>query len=193
VVTAANQIHEHNLDNRPQPRHGRAHRRANKPHLSDGRVKNALWAKLSDQASCSPERPTPGIYKAQVRPARGTRDVFAQNHNGRTPPHFQTNRLVDGLAQGQLADGNGHSHSPQSSLTKTSVYSSAGSGRGLASAKATAWSIFSRFLASIAASSSSASRPLLNTCSRNSLMQSRSRAATSSSLVRWRCGSPPCW
>src|SRR5690348_7869295 len=93
-----------------------------------------------------------------MRATSGPGDIFTQHHDGRVPPHFQANGLIDGLTEIEFArGGSGHSRSPLGDGTYTSLRRSPGLGTGLDSAKATASSILLRFEASITSSSSARS------------------------------------
>jgi hypothetical protein len=74
-------------------------------------VENPFRAKLGNEATRRPHRPTPRIDETQVSPARGAGDVLAQDDDRWVSAHLEANRLIDGLAERQITDGDGHASS----------------------------------------------------------------------------------
>src|SRR5215831_3525382 len=63
VVTAADEVHEHDFDNRTQAGHCCANARAKKTHLGDRSIENAFGPKLGNQAARCAKWPSPGVNK----------------------------------------------------------------------------------------------------------------------------------
>ena len=147
IVATADQVGEHDLHHRAQAGHGRAHGGADETHFRDRRINHPLWSKLADQTAGGAQRAAPGVREAQMSAARGPGHVLPHHDHRGIAPHLQPQRVVDRLAERQLAGGDLRAHDRSS--TYTSASNSSGPGSGLASAKAIASSSRSRLRVSI--------------------------------------------
>ena len=80
------EVEEHDLDDRSQPRHRGADRRAHEGALADRRVAHAYWSEAIEQAARREER------------AAGARDVLAEEHDRRVAVHLLGDRVGDRFA-----------------------------------------------------------------------------------------------
>ena len=137
VPTDREEVGEHDLGDRTQPRHGGTHRGSEDRLLTDGRVTHAYIAELLEQ--------THGAFKDPARRAH----VLAQHHDGRVAAHLLGDAPRDCLAVRQLRHA-----APPSAHTSFNKRSSPGMGPAFASSVANSTS--RRTDSSIAARSSSA-------------------------------------
>src|SRR5258707_3259285 len=137
IPAASEEIREHDLGDRLQARHRRAHRRAEDGEFRDRRVLHAPGAELFEQ----PDR---GLEHA----ARGGR-VLAEQYDALVAPHFLRDSGGDRFPVAQLRHA-----LPPSAHTSVMADSSAGVGDALAAS--VAWSSFAMASASIFASVASA-------------------------------------
>ena len=87
------EVAEHDVDDRPHAGHRRADADAAEPGLRNRRIDDAVLAEFVDQPHQHLER----------RPR--FRDVFAHEDDARVAAHFLSDRFLDRVAKGQLADG----------------------------------------------------------------------------------------
>ena len=113
VIAAADEVHEHDLDNRPQAGHRGANASAEKTHFRNRRVEDAFGAKFGNQAASCAKRSAPGVHETEMRAPCGTGDVFAHNNNLGIAAHFLANGFIDGLTETEFSrGGRGHFCSP---------------------------------------------------------------------------------
>ena len=134
IPAHAEEIREHDLGDRAQPGHRRAHRGADDRLLRDRRVPHAIGAEAFRQ----PDR--------RLEDAARRGDVFAEQHDGRIAFHLLGDPGRDRITVGQLR----HSELPSA---QTLVRSSSSEGSGLAFASAVSVSIHAAVSRSIASSS----------------------------------------
>ncbi len=136
------EVREHQLRDRAQAGHRRAHRRADDGLLADRRVADTRRAELVEQAL------------GQLEDASGRPDVLADQHDARVAPHLLGDARRDRAAVCQFRHAE-----PPSLQTWVSSTSAAGSGaaRASASADATASRVSSSIASSVAPSTPASS------------------------------------
>ena len=88
VHDQADEVAEHDVDDRPKPGHGRAHSKARKSRFRDGRIDHAIGAEFRGKTGEHLER--------------GARfgDIFSQQEDARIAAHFLGDGFADGFPQG---------------------------------------------------------------------------------------------
>jgi hypothetical protein len=111
VEAHADEVHEHQLGDGPEPGRRRADRDAEVAHLADRRVDDALGAEPADQPARRAHDAAPGVLDALRLAAAAAGDVLAHDDDGGVALHGLVERLVDGEQERQLASGHGHASS----------------------------------------------------------------------------------
>ena len=88
LETGTDEIHEHDLDDWPVPRHCQSHAHAGEGHLSDRRIPDPILTELINQP----------IGRAEYAAVRG--DVLPQNKHTLIGLHFQSDRFFNGPGYG---------------------------------------------------------------------------------------------
>src|SRR5262249_26999464 len=180
VEARADEIHEHQLDNRAQPGRRGADGHPHEAHLADRRVDDAFGAEAADETARGAQDPAPGVLDSLVLAAAAARHVLAHDDDGRVLLHGLPHGFVERLDEGERAPCHGQPSPASPDRTYTSVRRSAGSGSGLDSAKRTAAAMAAATWSSTPRRSAASRWP--SPTARRSNSSSGSRAARTCSL-----------
>jgi len=99
----ADEVHEHQLDDRPQAGGGGADGDAHEAHLADRRVAHAIGTEGLVQAARHSHDSTPGLRDALFLASAAARDVLAEQDHVGIRGQSDVQGLVDRLMQGDDA------------------------------------------------------------------------------------------